>query len=235
MEPQIKALVDGVGLLNVPLRHNQQAGVPLYALLNGSTNNVCAGVNTECSIMDYRQMAWSSGCYYFLEFFRSRCDVIRFDSLVVESYEEGVILHNSEKFFSHIAHSKRNEDNQVVPFVLRVYRKLRNELRSERGIDSLRGFLYLLASTCDQEPVLDLGRWGLNDHDRGIALSIGDNRWNMISEELRNGLLLNGNALIPNLELMLRHAAGRLFEEANYIAYLPTQLNLFPDERIRSK
>lgn len=55
----------------------------------------------------------------------------------------------------------------------------------------------------------------------------------MISEELRNGLMLNGSALIPNLELMLRHTAGRLFEEANYIAYLPNQLNLFPDERIR--
>ena len=27
--------------------------------------------------------------------------------------------------------------------------------------------------------------------------------------------------------------AGKLFEEANYIAYLPDQLNLFPDERIR--
>ena len=233
IEPQIESLVKGVGLLNVPLRHNQQSGVPLYALLNGSTNNVCAGVNTECSIMDYRQMAWSSGCYYFLEFFRNRCNVIRFDTPKVESYEEEILLKNAEKFFAHIAKIKRNEENLVVPFVLRVYRKLRNELRSEQGIDSLRGLLYLLASTCDQEPVLDLGKWGLTDRDREIALSIGNNRWDMISEELRNGLLLNGSALIPNLELMLRHAAGRLFEEANYIAYLPSQLNLFPDERIR--
>lgn len=80
IEPQIESLVKGVGLLNVPLRHNQQAGVPLYALLNGSTNNVCAGVNTDHSFADYQQMAWSSGCYFFLEFFRNRCDVIRFDT-----------------------------------------------------------------------------------------------------------------------------------------------------------
>lgn len=233
IEPQIESLVKGVGLLNVPLRHNQQTDVPLYALLNGSSNNVCAGVNTNYSIMDYRQMAWSAGCYYFLKFFSNRCDVIRFDTPKVESYEETVLLQNAEKFFAHIAQSKRNEENLVVPFVLRVYRKLRNELRSEQGIDSLRGLLYLLASTCDQEPVHDLGKWGLTDHDRDIALSIGNNRWDMISEELRNGLLLNGNALVPNLELMLRHSAGRLFEEANYIAYLPNQLNLFPDERIR--
>jgi len=233
VESQIKALVEGVGLLNVPLRHNQQVGVPLYALLNGSANNVCAGVDTEFSIADYQQMAWSSGCYYFLEFLHDRCNVIRFDSSRIESYEENILLQNADRFFTHIAKSKRNEENQVVPFVLRVYRKLRNEIRSEQGLDSLRGLLYLLASTCDQEAVIDLGKWGLTDRDRDIALSIGHNRWDIISEELKNGLLLNGSALIPNLELMLRHAAGRLFEEANYIAYLPNQLNLFPDERIR--
>ena len=77
MESQIKALVEGVGLLNVPLGHNQQVGVPLYALLNGSANNVCAGVNTDFSIADYQQMAWSSGCNYFLEFLHDRCNVIR--------------------------------------------------------------------------------------------------------------------------------------------------------------
>ena len=88
MEPQIKALVESVGLLNVPLRHNQQTGVPLYALLNGSTNNVCAGVNTECTVIDFQQMAWSSGCNYFLHFMRNRCNVIRFDTTRVESYEE---------------------------------------------------------------------------------------------------------------------------------------------------
>lgn len=233
IEPQIESLVKGVGLLNVPLRHNQQAGVPLYALLNGSSNNVCAGVNTERPIMDYRQMAWSSGCYYFLEFFRNRCDVIRFDTPKVESYEENFLLQNAEKFFAHIAQSKRNEENQVVPFILRIYRKLRNEIRSEQGIDSLRGLLYLLASTCDEEPIHDLDKWGLTKYDREIALSIGENRWDMISEELKSGLLINGNAIIPNLELTLRHTAGKLFEEANYIAYLPNQLTLFPDERIR--
>lgn len=233
MEPQIKALVDGVGLLNVPLRHNQQAGVSLYALLNGSTNNVCAGVNTECSMMDYQQMAWSSGCYYFLEFLHNRCNVIRFDSPRMESYEDAVLLQSADRFFNHISKNKRNEENLVVPFVLRVYRKLRNELHSEKGIDSLRGLLYLLATTCDQEQMLDLSKWGLSDFDRNIALSIGNDRWDMISEELRNGLLLNGSTLVPNLELVLRHTAGKLFEEANYIAYLPNELSLFPDERIR--
>ncbi|MBQ6667579.1 MAG: N-6 DNA methylase [Bacteroidales bacterium] len=233
MEPQIKALVESVGLLNVPLRHNQQTGVPLYALLNGSTNNVCAGVNTECTVIDFQQMAWSSGCNYFLHFMRNRCNVIRFDTTRVESYEETTIVQNADKFFNHIARSKRNEENQIVPFVLRAYRKLRNELRREKGIDSLRGLLYLLASLCNQEQVLDLSRWGLSDIDHEIALSIGEGRWNMISEELKNGLFLNGSTLIPNLELTLRHTAGKLFEEANYIAYLPDQLNLFPDERIR--
>lgn len=231
IEPQIKALVEGVGLLNVPLCHNQQAGVPLYALLNGATNNVCAGVNIERSMMDYQQMAWSSGCYYFLEFLRNRCNVIRFDTPRMESYEETALLRNADKFFDYIAKSKRNEENLVVPFVLRVYRKLRNELRREQGIDSLRGLLYLLASTCEQEP--DLIKWGLSDKDREIALSIGNDRWDMISEELKNGILLNGSTLMPDIELMLRHSAGKLFEEANYIAYLPNELSLFPDERIR--
>lgn len=39
--------------------------------------------------------------------------------------------------------------------------------------------------------------------------------------------------LKPDIDLILRHTAGKLFEEANYIAYLPPQLNLFPDEKIK--
>lgn len=117
--------------------------------------------------------------------------------------------------------------------MLRTYRQIRNEIRSENsGLDSLKALLYLLAFSRDGDNV-DLNAWGMTTQDGNVYQLIDRNKWNMITERFMNGVLFTDKWLKPDIDLILRHTAGKLFEEANYIAYLPPQLNLFPDEKIK--
>lgn len=226
-------MIEQQGLLKVPLLHNQAAELEYYALLNGEKNNLCLDCNVARESEWYRRMAWSSGNNIYIGFGNGQCHIFRFDRPQIESYEQRLVFDNTEKFFKYLGKYDSNIENNIVPYVLRTYRQLRNEIRTiNSGIDSLRALLYLLASSRDREkPNLD--KWGLSAQDAEIIQAIEPNKWDMIAETFTRGIRLTDKWLQPDIDLILRHTSGKLFEEANYIANLPSQLTLFPDEKIR--
>lgn len=233
MDNRITTMIAQQGMLNVPLLHNQEAGEGHYALLNGERNNLCLDCFAKESSEWYRMMAWSSGNNTYIGFDDRNCHIFRFDRPQVESYEKGIVFNNSEKFFKYLNKSSYKLENSIVPFVLRAYRQLRNEIRTDNsGSDSLKALLYLLAYSRDGDG-LNIGEWGLCDKDVEIIRTIDDSKWNMIVEGFTKGILFSDKWLRPDIDLILRHTSGKLFEEANYLACLPEQMSLFPDEKIR--
>lgn len=226
-------MVEQQGLLRVPLLHKQTVDMEYYALLNGTKNNLCLDGHLTQTSEWYRKMAWSSGNNTYVGFGNGMCHIFRFDRPQVESYEESVVFENADKFIAYLGKGISNLENTIIPYVLRTYRQLRNEIRTANsGADSLRALLYLLAFSRDNNNV-NLEDWGLNAQDADIIHLIDHNKWDMIAERFMKGVLLTDKWLKPDIDLILRHTAGKLFEEANYIAYLPPQLTLFPDEKIR--
>lgn len=233
MNAQIERFVNQAGLLNVPLFHDQDRACEKYALLNGSTNNLCVDAEPWQQETNYKGIAWSAGNNNYLLFENGKCTLFRSDHPSAEIYPIQLILDHSDEFFAYLAKGKQDIENQIVPFVLRTFRELRHEIRTVNGgLDSLRALLYLLAYHYDDGRV-ELDNWGLDQHDKDIADSIARNMWGMIYEKFSDGIFLHGQRLKPQIDLILRHTAGKLFEEANYIACLPEQMSLFPDERIR--
>lgn len=233
MDVRISGMIGMQGLLSVPLFHQQEVGVEHFALLNGAKNNLCLDGRSEEKSEWYRKMAWSSGNSIYLAFGQEKCHIFRYDRPQIESYKQDIILENSAKFFEYLNKNTSNTENSIVPYVLRTYRQIRNEIRTENsGADSLIALLYLLASSRDGVNV-DVSAWGLTEQDVDIIHAIDRNKWNMIVERFMQGVLFADEWLKPDINLILRHSAGKLFEEANYIAYLPSQLMLFPDEKIR--
>ena len=161
------------------------------------------------------------------------CHIFRFDRPQIESYNSNLVFENSSRFFDYLGKKSFNIDNSIVPYVLRSYRQIRNEVRTDNsGIDSLRALLFLLAYSRDGDDLI-LENWGLPDLTVDLIQTIDHNKWNFIVENFISGVQFTDKWLKPNVDLILRHAAGKLFEEANYIAYLPPQLTLFPDEIIK--
>lgn len=226
-------MVEQQGLLSVPLFHRQAAEMKHFALLNGDRNNLCLDYNTEESSDWYRKNAWSSGNNTYLSFVNGLCHIFRFDRPQVESYEQSLVFGNSDKFFNYLSKGSSNIENSIVPYILRTFRQLRNEIKTENGgVDSLRALLYLLAFSRDGEQ-MNLKEWGLTAQDVEIIHTIDSYKWEMIVDSFMRGVRFTDKWLQPNIDLILRHTSGKLFEEANYIAYLPPQLTLFPDEKIR--
>lgn len=226
-------MIEQQGLLSVPLFHRQTADMEHFALLNGDRNNLCLDGNLAENGDWYRKNAWSSGNNTYLGFGNGMCHIFRFDRPQVESYEQSLVFENSDKFFKYLSKSNENIENSIVPYVLRTYRQLRNEIKTENsGVDSLRALLCLLAFSRDGEHV-NLNEWGLKAQDVEIIQAIDPQKWSMIVESFMRGVRLTDKWLQPDINLILRHTSGKLFEEANYIAYLSPQLTLFPDEKIR--
>lgn len=233
MDGRLSRIVLQQGMLSVPLLHRQTADKEHYALLNGTKNNLCLDGNLSEQSEWYRKMAWSSGNNTYIAFSGGKCHIFRFDRPQIESYDETLIFDHADSFFNYLGKGVSNVENSIVPYVLRTYRQIRNEIRTENsGLDSLKALLYLLAFSRDGENV-NLGAWGMTAQDGDIYQLIDHNKWDMIVERFMNGVLFTDKWLKPDIDLILRHTAGRLFEEANYIAYLPPQLNLFPDEKIK--
>ena len=233
MDTRLSTMIQQQGLLSVPLLHCQAAGMEYYALLNGSKNNLCLDGRAEQASEWYRKMSWSSGNNTFLGFSGGQCHVFRFDRPQVESYDEGLVFENAEKFIAYLGQGVSEVENSIVPYVLRTFRQIRNEVRTDNsGADSLRALLYLLAYSRDEGQV-NLANWGLTARDTEIIQTINGFKWASIVEQFMRGVCFTDKWLKPDIDLILRHTAGKLFEEANYMAYLPSQLTLFPDEKIR--
>lgn len=232
MDGRITTIIEQQGLLSVPLLHRQTSDIERYALLNGTRNNLCLDGNSSEQSEWYRKMAWSSGNNTYIAFNGGMCHVFRYDRPQIESYDEKLVFDNASRFFEYLSKNTSNLENSIVPYVLRTYRSIRNEIRTENsGLDSLKVLLYLLAYSRDGENV-NLDDWGINAQDGAVFQTIDHNKWDMITESFMKGVLID-KWLKPEIDLILRHTAGKLFEEANYIAYLPPQLNLFPDEKIK--
>lgn len=233
MDGRIVSLIQQQGMLSVPLLHRQTAEREHYALLNGAKNNLCLDGNSSEQSEWYRKMAWSSGNNTYIAFDGGKCHIFRFDRPQIESYEGNLVFDHADRFFDYLGKETSNIENSIVPYVLRTYRQIRNEIRTENsGLDSLKVLLYLLAYSRDGDN-MNLDAWGMNAQDRNILQAIERNKWDMIVENFMNGIVFTDKRLKPDIDLILRHTAGKLFEEANYIAYLPSQLNLFPDEKIK--
>lgn len=225
----IDTFIGKLGVLPVFLFHNQDYEAKQYALLNGNKNNFCIDLNNDYTAKDYTNFAWSSGVNNFLSINRDKSFLYRYDSQTPEEYSTEIIISNLQKFYEYIGRYEKNKENAIVPYILRIYRKLRNALRSEDGNDSLEAFFYLLASIENEQVDLDI--WGLGTHAQTIAESINSNLWDEIYNDLVNGI--TEYQLKPNINLILRHTAGRLFEEANFIAHFTPELDLFPNEIIK--
>lgn len=232
MDVRIATAIEQQGLLSVPLLHKQTTDMERYALLNGTSNNLCLDGNSSEQSEWYRKMAWSSGNNTYIAFNGGMCHIFRFDRPQIESYDEKLVFDNATRFFDYLGKNTANLVNSIVPYVLRTYRSIRNEIRTENsGLDSLKVLLYLLAYSRDGNNV-NLDDWGITAQDGAVFQMIDNNKWDMITESFTKGILVD-KWLKPEIDLILRHTAGKLFEEANYIAYLPPQLNLFPDEKIK--
>jgi adenine-specific DNA-methyltransferase len=209
-----------LGLLPVPLLQDNQTE-PSYVLLNGSKGNFCLDLSGNPVSPDTRNSAWSANVGHYLSLGRTSIEVQRWDKgqAEIERYRTESILKDLEKFHSYLEQAAPTSAVSVVSHAIQVYRSLRATIRQEwQGSQSLKSFLYLLACATDNtdRKNLNLGKWRLSEQAAEVVYDIHEADWQALQVDLERGRPIQG--LKPQLNLVLRHASGQLFQEAHYEA-----------------
>jgi adenine-specific DNA-methyltransferase len=215
-----------LGLLYMPLR--EQAEDPKrYILLNGLAGNFCLDFAPEDNTLARRATAWSSDVGHYVAV--SDDDVVtvqRWDrNTPTDRYSWSSVVERIHDFHRFLEKDEPDRSKSVVSHVLRVFRTLRATLHEQQdAAHSLEILLCMLAcaATRTDRYQLDAQEWGLSSAAVEYSTSIPTASW----ESLYSDLTGTGryDVLRPDLELVLRHAAGTLFQEAHIEARLSPNL-----------
>lgn len=213
-----------LGLLPIPIFPNEHKS--RFVMLNGPTGNFCLDLSGD--IGDMRGIAWSADVGHYVSVIGDDVEVQRWDAApsVKERFSAQSVYRRLTEFHSYLEKSQPRYERSVVPHAIRVFRLLRATMSKDDGTSSLMAFLTLLACVTDDTPRSDLNvrRWSLAPSQREAASAISNADWEFLSDELMRGRLLEHLTLQPGL--LLRHAAGQLFQEAHYEAAVAPQLTL---------
>ena len=212
-----------LGLLPVPLfREKGQT----YVLLNGSRGNFCLDLQCLPIGDEARSYAWSSNVGHYVALVDDHVEVQRWDQrrASIERYSKISVQENLEKFHEYIEKDTPRQELSVISHSIRVFRSLRATLgRGYDGVTSLEAFLYLIACAADglERGRVRLADWRLRQEAADVVSEIREGDWATLQSDLTQGRAIEG--LVPNLELLLRHASGQLFQEAHYEALFVPQ------------
>lgn len=228
MNEQAIIWANTLGLLPVNFLHDQNMGVEKYAMLNGYTNNFCLSFNHDIDTRTARNSAWSANMANYVSVDNDNLLLFNLNKPEPESIAYSYVMQNLPRFYEYLGSQKISIQDGIVPFVMSYYRMVRNALREENAAgNSLKVFLYMLVQA-DREAN---NEWNLPEGTDAIVANIGAPIFEQVKQGFREGL--KRLQVIPDIKLLLRHCAGMLFQEANYLARFSSQLELFPTESIR--
>ncbi|MBA2736877.1 MAG: N-6 DNA methylase, partial [Pyrinomonadaceae bacterium] len=226
-----------LGLLPVPLYANKND--KQFVLLNGNRGNFCLDLVENSEPIENRNRAWSSDVSYYITLEKSLTNLLiqTWNSPKPQTFPVNKVLSDLTGFHRLLEEQEPKSQQDIVKHVIRVFRSLRNQMGSDfSGQSSLKVFLSLLACATENKDrnKIDSNKWGLSADDVELARSVNQSAWDRLVSEL---IEENFNGLKPNLSLMLRHASGKVFQEAHYEAIFihQEQLRLFglPSEPIK--
>ena len=215
-----------LGLMPVPLfgQQNEQR----YVLLNGGKGNFCLDLAADADDDGAeRDRAWSSDVGHYVKVDREAVRVWRWDQSSPEAYKRGLVADNIVKFQTYLEDRQPSKTSSVVGHFIAIYRQVRTMLGEHvTGSDALQAFLYLLASA-DQQGVNTVARidWNKMPRAQELAESLTQGQRTCLHEDMVR--VRSGDQLKPIIPLVLRHASGRLFQEAHYLVELDPQLSFF--------
>lgn len=199
-----------------------------HVLLNGSKGNFCLDLTDEpADEAAARSRAWSADVGHYVKVDARKVHVWRWDQARGETYDRSLVADNIIKFQAYLEERQPSRTESVVSHFISIYRQVRTSLGSGvTGPEALEAFLYLLATVGGgADPNAAGEHWTCLPQGRELARSIPAVEQDRFREQMVQ--VRADDQLKPIIPLVLRHASGRLFQEAHYLVELDAQLSLF--------
>ena len=196
-----------------------------FILLNGGVGDFCLDTNPNKNPDEYFSYAWSSNTKNFVTVNNDRVFLYNWLKDKNENYSINVIKNNLSKFYDYLIKDSCRSEYDITPFILNIYRELRRDIgENDEGVNAVNQLLLLLVAIESGNNITDL-----NLDKLWLPKNINPlPNINDYIQSLKNGLRIKGKLLTPNIDLIFRHSAGELFQEAQKEAiFYNRQLGLF--------
>lgn len=215
-----------LGLMPVPLFGQQNER--RHVLLNGGKGNFCLDLAADDQDSgSERNRAWSADVGHYVRVDRDVVRVWRWDQPSPETYKHALIANNIVKFQNYLEERQPSKTGSIVSHFMSIYRQIRTMLGEHvSGPDALQAFLYLLASADEgTNGAITSIDWTKLPRAQELGQSLSKLQRDSLLEDMAS--VRSGDLLKPIIPLVLRHASGRLFQEAHYLVEMDPQLSLF--------
>jgi|GEM_PF-3505247 len=205
------------GLL--PTHLNPTAFDSTYLMLNGNYGNFCLQIGEKrFSAEEYYSKSWSVNTKHFVTVDSDKVKIFNWSKRRPEEIKLEQVESNFDKFYNYLLTKTYRTENDVIPFIVNIFQQFRNiTLEKADPAEALNLLFVLLISIEENYTKIDTEKWNISSYHI-------PNGFEGFSEQLRNGY----NDNIPQLDLILRHIAGTLFQEAHkQVLYFNPQLDLF--------
>lgn len=192
------------GLL--PIKLDPTTGAEKYIMLNGGLQDFCIDFSSgDLSREDSFSAAWSTNTKNYISI---KDNFVHVFNWALDSHSKlpiDVVQKKFDQFVSILKQNTYKTDEDITPYVLSYFRQMRNlTCESHEPIEAL-GLLYKLLISINQDiNAIDCNEWNIPD----VVLP---NQFEEFVDSFKSGV----RGIMPNLDYILRHCAGPIFQEAH--------------------
>jgi len=205
------------GLL--PIHLNQATFDEKYIMLNGGIGDFCLQLD-DLNQPENRvySNAWSSNTKNYIVIDNQVLQIFNWATLKVEEIPISEATNNFGKLYDYIYKKSFKSNDDIVPFILDIFKQFRNLTKESSDPSNALNLLFLLILSLEENvDTLNFDNWGISE-------TIVPGNFENYSSRLRDGI----GDLRPNLDLILRHTAGKLFQEAQKeVLFFDSQIDIF--------
>lgn len=176
-------------------------------LLGGGHGNFGLDILPDEDNDKFNSVAWSSNIKNYLTISNSTISIYNWLKSSVEKINVDDAIANIDRFYQYLMSQTYSTGNDVVPFVLELFRKMRNLSREKDSSEEALNLLYiLLLSLKEDVDHLDYNRWQIKQSNLPY-------QFEYFIDVIKSGI----KNMTPDLNLILRHCSGPIFQEAHKI------------------
>jgi hypothetical protein len=205
------------GLLPIDLFSNNSED--RYIMRNGGSGDFCLETNQIAKDRpDYNSLAWSSNTKNFVVVEEDDVKLFNWKKKHTENIKKRQVEDNVDKFYKYLLSLNHKTENDVVPFVVDIFKQIRNITQEkDNAVQALNLLFLLLISLLEDLNSVDFNKWNLDK----IAIP---HNFDVYTNRLSEGFY----GIKPQFDLIIRHSSGFLFQEAQKeILYFNGQIDLW--------
>ncbi len=206
-----------LGLL--PIHLKPESDSPNYVMLNGGYGDFCLQTLKDgSSIEDYYSKSWSSNTKNFLVLENENLNIYNWLKDKPEVVPQKLITDNFNKFYNYLLSKSYKSSRDVVPHIIDIFRQFRNLTFEKTNPTEALNLLFVLLTSLEEDVSnLDTNKWNLGE----VNIPSG---FDYYIEQIKRGF----SNIKPELDLIIRHSAGVLFQEAQKeVLFFNPQKDLF--------